>query len=498
MTYRSPEDSRRGGLEVDDGPATAVPHAGRGGEPVSAPSSDRREAGFILAQAALLLVPMLIVAAFATDIGAWYLEGQKVQRGVDAAALAAVTLLPDVAAAEAEARATAARNGYVDATPGDNTDFETLWRRSLPESWWPAVVPGTMFPTMGGCVAMNIHGKNCYKAGPFGDHVLELDLMTADGQVRTLSPDREGDLFRAVIAGLGLLGVVTRVKLQLKRVHSGRLRVRPIRTPTLDAMFDALAARTASADYLVGWIDCFASGEALGRGIVHEAHHLHEGEDPKGAYTLAVEHQDLPHAIFGVPRTLVWRFLQPFTNDAGLRLINQVKYLLPETTERDGTFFDSHASFSFLLDYVPDWRRAYGPSGFIQYQIFVPDGTAREAMREALALCLRRGIVSYLGVFKRHRPDSYLLSHGLDGWSLALDFPVPRREPERLWALTRDLTRIVLEAGGTFYPAKDQVVDAKSFAQAFGDRYTKFRTLKRAIDPDGLFAGDQARRLELI
>lgn len=373
-----------------------------------------------------------------------------------------------------------------------------LWRRSLPEGWWPAVVPGTMFPTMGGCIAMNIHGKNCYRAGPFGDHVLELDLMTADGQVRTLSPEQDGELFRSVIAGLGLLGVVTRVRLQLKRVHSGRLRVRPIRTPTLDAMFDALAARTASADYLVGWIDCFASGDALGRGIVHEAHHLREGEDPKGAYTLAVEHQDLPHAIFGVPRTLVWRFLQPFTNDVGLRLINQVKYLLPEPTERDGTFFDSHASFSFLLDYVPDWRRAYGPSGFIQYQLFLPDGTAREAMREALSLCVRRGIVSYLGVFKRHRPDSYLLSHGLDGWSLALDFPVPRREPERLWALTRDLTRIVLEAGGSFYPAKDQVVDAKSFAQAFGDRYTKFRALKRTIDPGGLFAGDQARRLELV
>ncbi|MGI9598794.1 MAG: pilus assembly protein TadG-related protein, partial [Acidimicrobiales bacterium] len=38
------------------------------------------EAGFILAQAALLLLPLLVFAAFATDIGAWYLEGQKAQR----------------------------------------------------------------------------------------------------------------------------------------------------------------------------------------------------------------------------------------------------------------------------------------------------------------------------------------------------------------------------------------------------------------------------------
>lgn len=373
-----------------------------------------------------------------------------------------------------------------------------LWRRTLPDGWWPTVVPGTMHPTMGGCVAMNIHGKNCYKAGPFGDHVLELDLMTADGRSRTLSRQQEPERFHAVIAGLGLLGVVTRVKLQLKRVHSGRLRVRPIQTPTLEAMFDCLAARTGTADYLVGWVDCFATGAALGRGIVHEANHLSAGEDPLGTITLGPEHQDLPGAVFGVPRSLVWRFLQPITNDFGIRWLNHAKYVLPETTERDGTFMQSHTAFAFLLDYVPDWRNAYGPGGFMQYQLFLPDHTARAGFREALALCQRRAVVSYLGVFKRHRADAFLLSHGLDGWSLALDFPVPRREPERLWSLTRDLTRLVLDAGGTFYPAKDQVVDAESFARAFGERLTRFRALKQALDPQALFASDQARRLGLV
>ena len=83
------------------------------------------ERGFILAQAALVFVPLLIFAAFATDIGSWYVEGQKIQRSVDAAALAGVAVLPDVDAAEQIARETAARNGFVDATPADNSDFET-------------------------------------------------------------------------------------------------------------------------------------------------------------------------------------------------------------------------------------------------------------------------------------------------------------------------------------------------------------------------------------
>ncbi|MGH1493256.1 MAG: pilus assembly protein TadG-related protein, partial [Acidimicrobiales bacterium] len=83
------------------------------------------ESGFVLAQTALLLIPLLIFAAFATDIGSWYVEGQRVQRAADAAALAGVAHMPDSVAAEQAAREVAARNGFLDATPNDNTDFET-------------------------------------------------------------------------------------------------------------------------------------------------------------------------------------------------------------------------------------------------------------------------------------------------------------------------------------------------------------------------------------
>jgi len=371
-----------------------------------------------------------------------------------------------------------------------------VWRRTLPEGWWPAVVPGTMFPTLAGCVAMNIHGKNCFKVGPLGDHVLELDLLTAAGERKTLSREREPELFRAVIGGLGLLGALTRVKLQLKHVDSGQLRVRPVVVRTLEEMFDAFVERLPHSDYLVGWVDCFAGGPALGRGLVHQANHLSPAEDPNGRETLAVTRQDLPPSILGVPKSLLWMFLKPFNNDTGMKFVNSVKYAMPEPVGKDGTYRDSHAGFAFLLDYVPDWRLSYGEAGFIQVQLFVPDANARQAFREALKLCQKRGMVSYLGVFKRHRADDYLLSHGLDGWSLALDFKVPR-DAQRLWDTAADLTRLVLEAGGTYYPAKDQVVDARSFARAFGERFTRFLEWRQRMDPDGLFANDQARRLGL-
>ena len=385
--------------------------------------------------------------------------------------------------------------GTIEAEGG--ASISEVWRHTLPQGWWPAVVPGTMFPTLAGCVAMNIHGKNCFKVGPFGDHVLELDLLTAAGERRTLSRTSDPELFRAVIAGLGLLGAVTRVKAQLKHVDSGRMRVRPLGTKTLAHVFDTFVEHIPDSDYLVGWVDCFASGPVLGRGLVHQGQHLSLAEDPRGAETLALAKQDLPASIMGVPKSLLWLFMKPFANDTGTKFVNSAKYALPEHVEKDGTYRESHAGFAFLLDYVPNWRLMYGEGGFIQVQLFVPDANARDAFAEALRLCQRRGVISYLGVFKRHRADEFLLSHGLDGWSLALDFKVPR-DAKRLWDTAADLTKLVLEAGGTYYPAKDQVVDAASFAHAFGDRLVRFREIRKRLDPDGLFANDQARRLGIV
>ena len=384
--------------------------------------------------------------------------------------------------------------GVIEAEGG--ASIADLWRFALPQGWWPAVVPGTMFPTMGGCVGMNIHGKNCFKVGPFGDHVLELDLLTAAGEKKTLSRTQEPELFRAVIGGLGLLGAVTRVKLQMKHLDSGQLRVRPFVSKSLANMFDTFVERIPASDYLVGWIDCFATGSELGRGLVHQANHLSAAEDPQGQATLALSKQDLPASILGMPKSLLWMPMAMFNNDTGMKFVNRAKYAIPEPVDKDGTYRDSHAGFAFLLDYVPDWRLAYGRDGFIQVQLFVPDANAREAFAEALRLCQRRGVISYLGVFKRHKADDFLLSHGLDGWSLALDFKVPR-DAKRLWDTAADLTRLVLDAGGTYYPAKDQVVDAASFAKAFGERYKRFRDVRRTMDPGALFANDQARRLGL-
>jgi len=53
------------------------------------------EDGFAVPTTVVLLIPLLLFAALATDIGSWFVEGQRVQRAADAGALAGVVWLPD-------------------------------------------------------------------------------------------------------------------------------------------------------------------------------------------------------------------------------------------------------------------------------------------------------------------------------------------------------------------------------------------------------------------
>jgi len=386
-----------------------------------------------------------------------------------------------------------AQNGRIRVEPG--VTIEQLWKQVLVDGWWPPVVPGTMFTTLGGCLAANIHGKNNWQAGPLGEHVIEFEALLPSGKNVQCSPKQNSEMFYAMIGGMGVLGVFTSITLQLKKVASGDMKVKAWTQPTLQGMVKAVD-ENKDADYIVGWVDCTASAKGLGRGQLHRAEYLKPGEDEHPSETLRVEHQVLPPRFFGlVPKAWLPLFMKPFTNNAGTRAVNAAKYFANATVGNRKTYRQPLVAFNFLLDYIPNWERIYGGGGLIQYQSFLPKAAAADVYLDVLRLCKRRGLPSYLGVLKRHRPDQFLLSHALDGYSLALDFRVTQGNRLHLLALADELDEIVLEAGGRFYFAKDSTLKSDRVRRYLGDDViAKFRKLKAEADPDNLLQSDLYRR----
>lgn len=383
------------------------------------------------------------------------------------------------------------QTGIIEVEAGVN--LGEIWRHVLPDGFWLPVVSGTMFPTVGGSLAMNIHGKNNFKEGPIGEHVAEIEVLTTAGEIRKLTPNEPE--FYGVISGCGLVGIILRAKLRMKKVASGALRVRGVSCSNWDEQFRAFELARGEADYMVSWIDGFAQRSKAGRGLFHQASYAQLTDNNRW---LTLEAQALPTKVAGiVPPEKAWKLLRMFNNSLGVKWINSARYLAGKR-EHDKTYLQSLAAFSFLLDYIPNWRNVYLPDGFIQYQSFVPAEQAKSVFAKQIELLNAERCPPFLAVLKQHRHDDFLLSHGVNGYSLALDLKVRRDDRSHLWRVCHQLNDLVLEAGGRFYFAKDSTTRPEDVARFLGEgALQRFADLRIEFDPAGILSSEMAKRLGL-
>jgi FAD/FMN-containing dehydrogenase len=110
--------------------------------------------------------------------------------------------------------------------------------RTLPLGLTPPVFTDYVGTTVGGTLSVGGIGGTSYRPGMQVDNVLELEVVTGDGALRTCSPTRDPKLFDAVRAGLGQFGVIIRATL--------RLMPAPTRVRRYSLVYDSIPAATAA------------------------------------------------------------------------------------------------------------------------------------------------------------------------------------------------------------------------------------------------------------
>lgn len=375
------------------------------------------------------------------------------------------------------------------ATVEPGVTIERLWRRILPDGWRPAVTPGRSGVTMAGAAAANVHGKNNWRVGCFGDHILSFELALPSGQRVACSRQEHPDLFAATIGGMGLLGAITQVTLQTARVASGLVAERQTAHSSLAALLDAFEAAKSTASDLVGWVDTSARGAALGRGLLGVSRDLEPGEDPHATETLRAAWERWPgppaRALRALPSRLIPALARPLTTPLGVWAANRAQWTRGSLARADHWRRMSYPAANFPLDVIPNWRDTYRPGGLIQHQAFIPQAAALAAFRELLARSQAAGYTPSLGVLKAQRAaENFTLSYLVDGYSLALDFPVRRQSEEGLLRLLHELNDLTLDYGGRLYFAKDSTLTPAQTARMLpAARSARFAALKAQVDP---------------
>ena len=386
--------------------------------------------------------------------------------------------------------------GIVDVDAGLSIDH--LMKVVVPRGFWVPVMPGTRQVTIGGAIAHDIHGKNHHATGAFGDHVTEMQLLVADGRILTLTPegspdDPDGSLFWCTVAGIGLTGIVLRVKIKLKRTETAYFKADTFTTNNLDETI-ALHLEDNYEDgyeYASGWFDTMSAAPKLGRGSFSRGNLATFDELPDKLRKDPLKFN--PKPLITLPNI----FPRGLDNKFDFGLIGEL-YYRAGSNKRD--VIESLPQFYHPLDLIGNWNNAYGRpvaygkgGGFTQYQFIVPKGNEDE-FKKIITDIQASGHISFLNVIKlfgKGNPKAPL-SFPFEGWNVCLDFPLRAGLAEFL----NDMDRRVMEIGGRLYTAKDSRTSAEHFHKMYPE-IDKWIAKRREIDPTGVFLSDMGRRLEL-
>lgn len=332
---------------------------------------------------------------------------------------------------------------------------------SLKEGYFIQATPGTKFISVAGALANDVHGKNHHVGGTFGCHVNSFELVRSNGEKLICSKDENSKLFEATIGGLGLTGLITWVDFNLKKVPSKFIKTESIKFYSLEEFFE-INDESKEYDYIVSWVDVSSKGKKLGRGLFSRGNFA----DPNA--------ENLPNE----PKSKIMNFpiKAPLINSFSVKAFNFAYFSKQmKKVQKSVTFYEP---FFYPLDAIHNWNKAYGGKGFLQYQFVIPFDNALKYLKEIFQIIADSGMSSFLTVLKNfgNVKSPGMLSFPRPGVTLAIDFPM--KGIKTLELLNR-CDKIVRDAGGAWYPAKD----ARMSSDDFRASYPRLNEFIQHIDP---------------
>lgn len=352
----------------------------------------------------------------------------------------------------------------------------------VPKGWFLPVTPGTKFITVGGAVASDVHGKNHHVDGAFSAHVVEMDVLLADGSTITCSAQNHSDLFWATCGGMGLTGIITRVLFDLKKIETSYIRQKQVKARNLEELIQ-LFDQYKDYTYSVAWIDCLKKGKGFGRSILILGEHatVKELDGNKKNKPLQLPKKKQITFPFNLPSFV----LNQFT----VKAFNFLYY--GKNRKREINNIVSYEPFFYPLDAILHWNRGYGKKGFVQYQFVLPLAS-KQGLIEILQRISDAGLGSFLAVLKVFGQQDDLISFPTEGYTLALDFPVRKG----LFEFLDELDAIVLRYGGRLYLSKDARMKPEIFWQSYPTAQ-QFVDVVKKYNPKFSINSVQAQRLHI-
>lgn len=191
-----------------------------------------------------------------------------------------------------------------DAVVGAGARWREIIEATLPRGLTPPVLPNFIDITIGGNIAGGGIGGASHRHGAVVDNVLELEVVTGEGELRRCSQSQNAALFNAVLGGLGQFAIVVKARIRLIPAKP-MARQYTVQYPDVGSYMDD--ARTLAMNERFDHVEAQVNGAADGTYqtvTMFAVKHFHPSSPPNDAAMLSgLDHagvtiQDMPYETF--------------------------------------------------------------------------------------------------------------------------------------------------------------------------------------------------------
>jgi FAD/FMN-containing dehydrogenase len=336
--------------------------------------------------------------------------------------------------------------------------------------------------SLGGALGANIHGRGL-KLRPMIENVESFTLVDSEGTLRTCSRTENRELFRLVIGGYGLFGVVTRVRLRLMpRTKLERI-VEVADTDTVIAAFD----RRIAEGFLYG--DCQFSTDVSSDTFVKRGVFSCYRPLPADA-TMPAEVKELGEAQ--------WRELYYMSHaDTGRAYQAYVSYYLGTSGQR--YWSDLNQMSVYLDDYHADLDRrlqAKVKGTEMITELYVPRPKLAAFLDAVRADFRQHGARLIYGTIRLiEKDDESFLAWARKPWACTVMNLHVDHDEAGLRRATEEFRRLIdraAEFGGSYFPTYHRWATREQVLKCY-PQMPEFLRLKLRYDPSEVFQSDWYR-----
>lgn len=345
----------------------------------------------------------------------------------------------------------------------------------LPRGFWFSVIPGYPKISLGGCLAFNIHGKSQYHQGLFGDQVLGFTLLHPQkGEIEVAQGD---ELFDLSLGGMGLTGVVTKIKLKISKQNFKSILKKRIPISHIGHAQDLFEKSKGQCDQMYSWHNLNLKRKDFGRGYIYLETFARDEYRSK----FQIGKLDSSHLL-----NAAIKVLGPMLCD----FINPVYELLEKL--RASQSKQDILNASFPLNHKEIYFKACGSRRFYEYQCIVPFDYWYIFIEKFSDLKSKWDVECSLGSLKLFKGEQKLLHFTMSGICFTVDILASAQALKFL----QECDELLLNCKALPNISKDSRLSAEVVQKAYLG-YSEFKSKLNNFDEQKMMSSSLRERLDV-